>query len=547
MTIHLVTMADVHDEQIGPGCAVDQANVRRLFETVSDLTGLPVEDRHLEERSFDQDALVETIRRLDPVPDDAVVFYYSGHGQRVEGKADAWPYLALGRAATGQVQAFDTSWIYQALREKNPRMLMLVVDCCNVVVDARAQVVVSPKAAGRRLGRHVVPNLQELFGAFRGSVLAMGAQPGEEAAGTSEGGLFTNAMLGAIQRTAARPNATWGLIMERAGARIDYEIPGHGPRSQTPVYWVDRTDRITLREAPERGLKAVLYADLQDPEQLERTKDALLQLHLAGQECELQHVGKDLRDEGFAVSEILAEAADLIEDPEAEPLEWSEVEEAWDASVEAAEKLWAVGDKVAVNVLFPALDLFGEFLPQAKWVSSGGKLLHNILKTYKTIAATRSGGAEPLAAFDGVWRRARSAEPAPRAASAPATKGGDCPQCQANRDKGMRFCASCGRELGAQPAPPAPAPPRFCPGCGAELRGGQRFCASCGAAIAEVEPAVVSATAQVRAPVGSDHTGEEPAGSRLDQMQERLERRARSLQSEGASRLDEVRRRLKNR
>jgi hypothetical protein len=553
MTIHLVTLADIHDVQVGHGCAVDQGNVQRFFQAVSSHTEMPLQERHLRDHTFSRDALVEVVQGLDPTPDDAVVFYYSGHGQRVEDKGDRWPYLVLGERATGQVEVFDASWIYQTLRDKNPRMLMLVVDCCNVVVDARTQVVVSPKAARGAPERFVEANYRNLFRFFRGSVLAMAAQPGEPAVGTPVGGLYTNALLDTIRRTVERPNATWDNIMARAGDPLEYEVPGKGKRRQTPVFWVNRADEITLREAPARGLRAVLYADLGDPEQREHVKEALLMLHLAGQECVVHDVGQDGggRPPGCPWQGVSAGAAAAGQGgsasiaPSGSPGGGNELDEAWDATEEAIRKLMALGDVTADKVLFPALDVFGEVYPPIKWISAGGKLLSKIIGKFSRKQNRKGAYDEPLVAFDGAWQTARpiesvlrsmksqpiDAEVALRAAS------GACPDCEANRARGLRFCASCGQELEAQPEPARASAPRFCPSCGTELRSGQRFCAGCGATVGGAEPAVEDVP-----PIGRGL-----AASRLEHMQQRLGDRSGSLQSRSASRLDEIRQRLKDR
>ena len=53
--------------------------------------------------------------------------------------------------------------------------------------------------------------------------------------------------------------------------------------------------------------------------------------------------------------------------------------------------------------------------------------------------------------------------------SAPA-QGTSCPACRSDNQPGARFCASCGKPMGAMK----------CSKCQTELAAGVRFCSSCG-------------------------------------------------------------------
>ena len=56
-----------------------------------------------------------------------------------------------------------------------------------------------------------------------------------------------------------------------------------------------------------------------------------------------------------------------------------------------------------------------------------------------------------------------------------------CPSCGGDTPDGKRFCADCGRPLGA-----------LCPSCGAEVLAGKPFCADCGTPIAARAASVLS-------------------------------------------------------
>ena len=62
-----------------------------------------------------------------------------------------------------------------------------------------------------------------------------------------------------------------------------------------------------------------------------------------------------------------------------------------------------------------------------------------------------------------------------------------CPKCQAQHEKGSRFCKSCGAQIPETIRGPEKAPriELKCPGCGSALEQGAKFCSSCGQGLSE--------------------------------------------------------------
>jgi hypothetical protein len=223
--LHLLSVADVLDPNIGKSCALDQKRTHQFFGALCGELQMPFDDRLLKDDEFNAPAITMAVDNLSPSPQDIVIFYYSGHGLRGESKTDPWPVLQLGtNPDTAAVRVVDLATIYETLVKQRPRLLLMMVDCCNVIrPDSAIEHAVKRKEATLEDLRHET-NLKRLFQQFSGQILCMGAQPGEVAMGGPKGGVFSYQMLSAIiDEVSQNEQATWQNIMAKAGQAIDFE------------------------------------------------------------------------------------------------------------------------------------------------------------------------------------------------------------------------------------------------------------------------------------------------------------------------------------
>lgn len=80
--------------------------------------------------------VLDYYRNLQTGPEEAVLFYYAGHGaiDRARGAKPAWArghYLALN---AGTLYRSD---VYDAIKAKNPGLTIILTDCCSADVPAR--------------------------------------------------------------------------------------------------------------------------------------------------------------------------------------------------------------------------------------------------------------------------------------------------------------------------------------------------------------------------------------------------------------------------
>src|SRR5262249_26727781 len=135
---------------------------------------------------------------------DAVIFYYAGHGFRRPNTTTNFPLFACAAPTNDESLQFPpniglSDVVGQLTQDRKPRFLLAIADTCNVVVQFG-------EAVGER-GSAIVPptilkaGLRHLFLNYRGTLTMSASQPGETAwyrvSGTPNniGGFFTNQFL----------------------------------------------------------------------------------------------------------------------------------------------------------------------------------------------------------------------------------------------------------------------------------------------------------------------------------------------------------------
>jgi hypothetical protein len=120
-----------------------------------------------------QNVLVK-IQELDVLPDDAVAFYYSGHGF----------YEAGGRGTfitprADQGARFYRSTVEQAIQARQPRLSVVIFDCCSVVPSG--PLALPAPGDPNVMTTKTSPLFESLFFEAKGSITLVSSSPGEYA------------------------------------------------------------------------------------------------------------------------------------------------------------------------------------------------------------------------------------------------------------------------------------------------------------------------------------------------------------------------------
>ncbi len=134
--------------------------------------------------------VLDRLKNMPVGADDTVFFYYSGHGAVLEN---------VDHALTTTGGDILRSEVRSAIRAKNPRLAIIVTDCCANVVR-RPPRPSAPAGQAPALPREQVPPIRSLLLGHRGIVDILSSAVGESSWCTKEsGGFFTAALVQGLE------------------------------------------------------------------------------------------------------------------------------------------------------------------------------------------------------------------------------------------------------------------------------------------------------------------------------------------------------------
>lgn len=207
-SIHAILVGDVHDPNIGPGDRLDLNLMKGILNDIARNTGMPLKMKVIDDR-IERSTVMSAVRNLNPGNDDMVLFYYTGHGYRMRSMNTKWPAMALN-GPDNQTAGLDQYWVYNMLKQKNPRLLMVMTDACNNYVQEGAiDTTLSVRATQERRESY-----NKLFRQYRGAIIASSSIPGQYSFSGSTGSQFTVAFLRNLRSALGEANPSWDRIMK---------------------------------------------------------------------------------------------------------------------------------------------------------------------------------------------------------------------------------------------------------------------------------------------------------------------------------------------
>lgn len=226
-TLHAILVADtIHDIR-----SVTQPDLSRWQKEVRSITKnakMILQEKIFSGANFSKEKITGYLKNLKIEKNDAVIFYFSGHGYRTMQKKTQWPFLTFEYYKPG----LDVHWIANTIRSKKPQFALVMADCCNnymengmfgketknILINLKQ---VSPKTSG----------YTHLFSNAKGCIVVSSCSQGQFSYGSQFGGLYTQCFFTSLSRELHENKPSWKNLLQRTNGFI-----GHIQRPLCEVY-----------------------------------------------------------------------------------------------------------------------------------------------------------------------------------------------------------------------------------------------------------------------------------------------------------------------
>jgi hypothetical protein len=227
----LLVVANVNDTAIGQACRNDMNNAIKFFKKISQFIGIKFRYDTIAGNNYFIKNVKEAIANLNPNPNDIVVFYYTGHGFRIEKDTRQAPYIDLRHKVDKTFKLTDNSLsmedIFALVKKEGARLNLVLADCCNSLITKKNAKAAAPaKTKGFEMNWST-ENSRDLFlNGSPTSILATAALPGQLATCNDNfGGFFSYFFRSAIENQFSyfKNNVTWEQVFEETKRQTKYK------------------------------------------------------------------------------------------------------------------------------------------------------------------------------------------------------------------------------------------------------------------------------------------------------------------------------------
>jgi hypothetical protein len=237
-TLHAILVADLEDE--GIGCIHDIVNWRKELDTISKKTGMKLNKIEIMGKDWSRKSVMNACTNLKVSSDDAVLFYYSGHGYRFKSMKSQWPAMALQND-----EGLALDWAHGTILKKGPRLLLSISDSCNNVIPEGAIPTVRSFRSAQKTDLSV--GYKKFFLKSNAKIMASGCIAGQTSLGGPDGGAFTSRFLTYLRKDVALgEGADWKKLLDKSCVPMKT-----GSHTQSPQYSYNGTSSATVEDFEE--------------------------------------------------------------------------------------------------------------------------------------------------------------------------------------------------------------------------------------------------------------------------------------------------------
>lgn len=344
-------IGDTNDRTIGESVSADIASYKKMMSDIRD--ALAVKDVSCDvdiytgnNCSYEKlNAYLNDLR----CDGDVILVIYNGHGARSHEDNSKFPRMCLG---SDYIQKWmKVSELMASLRAKNPRLVVVITDCCNSYFDRSLGY--NEKGFGIFTSHGNGDGFRKLFLNYKGEVCLCGASPGEYGWALQQGGMLSLNMMQVMYMYDAKGDAaSWDNVMRDISDRT-YDV--------SKRYYNQRSISKTQRPVYDVNVSEVKYSRTESNYDVDTDKVTHINIPNHN-EIEVNHDGPDLEDD------------ELYEDVDDELYEDEEGDE-------------RVGSSLLNSVMISLIGLALLYLPKWLDLSGGNKTVCNVLGTIAIIWA----------------------------------------------------------------------------------------------------------------------------------------------------------------
>jgi hypothetical protein len=215
--LYSIILGDTVADNISESIVQDVNHLQDEISRIQFYTGMRLIEIKFEGSELYAENIYSYLGDLVFSPDDVVIFYYSGHGYRTPSKgSNPWPNLYFTVSGEG-VDFYDITYL---LKDKNPRLLLSICDCCNNSIPDGLAPSVYEKELIIQSRDYLKANYKKLFMDISGLIMIRSSEVGEYSWCTPNGALYTSAFLDSLKNNLRLKKTSWESILSGAGAKV---------------------------------------------------------------------------------------------------------------------------------------------------------------------------------------------------------------------------------------------------------------------------------------------------------------------------------------